>query len=194
MINPESIRISVVDGVPMVNCSSLVEATGFGFLEDKALLTPADLLSYWYRYSLSYPEEAPDLTALVDQVLDLMPQTERESFVWLCAGIKFEVYSHFTGRLGEIGRVHSWFKENAGDAIPGATIVSRRGRQGIGKPDFWVEIEGLLYPVECKLRFDNKALKQLQRYILGWNTFKGFAVAPEVKCGIPANITFIQCP
>lgn len=61
------------------------------------------------------------------------------------------------------------------------------------KPDLFIEVKGITYPVEFKLRkFDNRALEQLKRYVRHYNSYGGFAVAPELTTELPENIWFVK--
>lgn len=81
------------------------------------------------------------------------------------------------------------------DAYPtlyGGEIVEVKN-DGKNIPDAWVRQEGVLIPVEIKLRkFDGAALKQLQRYMSVYSCGKGIAVAETLSTELPSNITFIS--
>lgn len=63
---------------------------------------------------------------------------------------------------------------------------------GKNVPDAWVKVDNDIIPVEVKLsNFDEKALKQLNRYIKSYNCEKGIAVARYLTVDLPANIEFI---
>ena len=60
------------------------------------------------------------------------------------------------------------------------------------KPDAWIDRNGELIPVECKLHdFDTKALKQLTRYMTFYHTEHGIAVARNLTVKLPNNIEFV---
>jgi len=60
------------------------------------------------------------------------------------------------------------------------------------KPDAWIDRNGELIPVECKLSdFDTKALKQLARYMTFYHAEHGIAVARNLTIELPDNIEFI---
>lgn len=60
------------------------------------------------------------------------------------------------------------------------------------KPDAWIDRNGELIPVECKLHdFDTNALKQLTRYMTFYHTEHGIAVARNLTVKLPNNIEFV---
>lgn len=59
-------------------------------------------------------------------------------------------------------------------------------------PDSWVKMDGFLLPVEIKLNeFDEKALKQLQRYMKFYKVESGVAVGKALTADLPINIIFV---
>jgi hypothetical protein len=88
--------------------------------------------------------------------------------------------------------IHNYFKENYKELIgKGAILISKKGHR-TGSPDAWVEIDGESIPVEIKKKtFNEKALKQLDRYMSVYGCSHGIAMAPTLTTQLPDNITFI---
>lgn len=60
-------------------------------------------------------------------------------------------------------------------------------------PDAWVNYNGEMIPVEMKIGdFDDKALRQLFRYIDKYDAKKGIAIGGKLLVEIPENIQFIS--
>lgn len=88
--------------------------------------------------------------------------------------------------------LHKKFRENVNILIPGSKIFKHKDNKA-HHPDFWIDLNGEVYPVEIKLqKFDNMAKRQLLRYMYFYKKNKGFAVAPILKTELPENITFIE--
>lgn len=84
------------------------------------------------------------------------------------------------------------FKNNINYIIPNSKIVNKKSN-GRDIPDAWVDVNGLLIPVEVKLGgFNIKAKKQLMRYMKAYNCGMGIAVAQELTTELPENILFIS--
>lgn len=85
------------------------------------------------------------------------------------------------------------FKSRVKELIsPEAEIVSIRGLKN-NRPDSFVKLGDEVIPVEVKLdAFDNKALKQLMRYMKAYDAQRGLAVAGRLTVELPTNISFIE--
>jgi hypothetical protein len=60
-------------------------------------------------------------------------------------------------------------------------------------PDSFVKLGDEVIPVEVKLdAFDNKALRQLMRYMKAYDAQRGLAVAGRLTVELPTNISFIE--
>jgi hypothetical protein len=83
------------------------------------------------------------------------------------------------------------FQEELSQLIPGAHIVDAPFRHQ-QKPDFFIEREGMISPVEIKLRnFTNHHVKQLRRYMTLYNCQTGYAVAPKLTGKLLPGMMFI---
>jgi len=83
------------------------------------------------------------------------------------------------------------FQEELSQLIPGAQIVEApfRHRQ---KPDFFIEREGMISPVEIKqTNFINYHVQQLRRYMTLYNCPTGYAVAPKLTGKLLPGMMFI---
>lgn len=61
------------------------------------------------------------------------------------------------------------------------------------QPDSWIRVNNQDIPVEIKLnQFNEKALKQLQRYMRFYKCKKGIAVGSSLSVVLPENIVFIS--
>lgn len=82
------------------------------------------------------------------------------------------------------------FKEKISKLLPCKVIKGKSDSHNI--PDAWIELNEEEIPVEVKLYdFNNKALKQLERYMQAFNCKHGIAVARELCTELPENIRFI---
>lgn len=76
--------------------------------------------------------------------------------------------------------------------LPGA-VKSKVATIGKNVPDGFVIWRNRECPVEIKrLAFDERALHQLQRYMTVYDAEMGIAVAPELRCGLPENVHFVE--
>jgi hypothetical protein len=83
------------------------------------------------------------------------------------------------------------FAEQLSQLIPGAQLVEAPFRHQ-QKPDFFIEREGLISPVEIKQRnFTNGGVKQLHRYMTLYNCPTGYAVAPKLTGELLPGMMFI---
>lgn len=85
------------------------------------------------------------------------------------------------------------FKENIDKIFNGKAKLIEKKNNNRHIPDVWIELENEEIPVEVKLdKFDNKALKQLERYMKFYNCNKGIAVAKSYTASSKDNIIFIS--
>lgn len=88
--------------------------------------------------------------------------------------------------------VHTWFKREGWKKLDGYKPVRKKSDSG-NIPDAWLEHNGDFVPVEMKLNsFDNSALSQLNRYVDFYGASEGVAVADNLTCELPNNITFVK--
>lgn len=88
---------------------------------------------------------------------------------------------------------YQWlFDKYASKLISGAKVVVKE-TNGRDIPDSWVEISGLLCPVECKKdSFDDKALCQLRRYMKTYGSDLGIAVGKDLEAELGDDIIFVS--
>jgi CRISPR/Cas system-associated exonuclease Cas4 (RecB family) len=84
------------------------------------------------------------------------------------------------------------FKENIDKIFNKKAKLIKRKNNLRHIPDAWIQLENEDIPVEVKLSdFDNKALKQLKRYMTFYKCKKGIAVGKKYTANKEENITFI---
>ncbi|MBW4675952.1 MAG: hypothetical protein KME52_18595 [Desmonostoc geniculatum HA4340-LM1] len=155
-------------------------------------LSAFDLLAIWLI--ASYDDiKLPNVVETVDKFYFCLDEQSRTSLHWLKHAVISEIAWCIKCRSSEQGRVHAWFSKNFKLFIPNGELVKFVSKNK-KRPDFLIKIDGIVYPVECKLTFNKPALIQLQGYIKTWDVSQGFAVAPKTTCDLPTNISFIQCP
>jgi len=105
--------------------------------------------------------------------------------------------THEKNKHTEFSTVQYWFKRNyesvIADSIIKNDVSNYRGKY---RPDFYIMVDGdgEKRPVECKKTFNERALNQLNSYMEVTNAKIGYAVAFSLKCNLPENVIFIQCP
>lgn len=88
---------------------------------------------------------------------------------------------------------HEDFAANLGQYIPGARLASVPKKPGFGIPDFFVQVEQDVCPVEIKSgNFTPSAVSQLRGYILGYNAPYGYAVAQKLTASLDKNMIFVR--
>lgn len=82
------------------------------------------------------------------------------------------------------------FKKNYSKIGKGKVVNLKTDGHNI--PDAWVRRGDCILPVEVKLKgFDDKALKQLERYMKVYKCEKGIAVGRTLNVKLPQNIEFV---
>ena len=118
---------------------------------------------------------------------------EKITFAWMSHCVLMDISHNDLCRSSEFGRVHLWFNTNYGIAIKDSQLIPVIAKKG-QRPDFLIKVDGVIFPVECKLKFDSKAITQLQKYMKLWGVKHGYAVAPKFTVSLPNNIEKIVCP
>lgn len=98
-------------------------------------------------------------------------------------------------RMGEKTEmdIHNSFKKNFKKILGKEYKISDFKSNQKYQPDVWISKDSEQIPVEIKLyAFTDKSLSQLLRYMKFYNAKHGIAVARELKCELPDNITFIN--
>jgi hypothetical protein len=98
-----------------------------------------------------------------------------------------EFASTLRGIDSEIISVHPWFEKNYSNLISGSKLIPVKAINR-KRPDFLIELNSLIIPVECKKVFSVRSLSQLQGYMKLWKVNKGVAVANKYTCSLPSNI------
>jgi len=138
-----------------------------------------------------------DLGFKLDKLIDFMlnhsecPIDEdfHQNIVWMWAAIKYESLHNFASCSYELGSVHPWFRTNHTTLIPNSKLIPVIAKNK-KRPDFLVDINGEIFPVECKLEFTATSLKQLLGYMKLWKVKTGYAVAEVLKCKLPSSVIF----
>ena len=150
---------------------------------------------------LAVAQRASYLDINFDKIFDLvdkifyphMIDRDTKTFVWLKHSVLQDVCDNFRVRTSEDGRVTRWFMQQYTQLFEGAKLLPVVARQG-KRPDLLLEYEGFVIPVECKLSFNSRSLKQLQGYMKLWNSPKGIAIAPKYAVDLPQDIIQWVCP
>ena len=164
----------------------------FGYAKQK--LSILDILGFRAK-CFTYSDF--DLGFKLDKLIDFIlyhseyPIDEdfRRNIVWILAAIKYEALRNFASCSCELGSVHPWFRANCAALIPNSKLIPvvARNRK---RPDFLIDINGEIFPVECKLEFTTTSLKQLLGYMTLWKVKAGYAVAETLKCELPSSVVF----
>lgn len=84
------------------------------------------------------------------------------------------------------------FEKHIEKIVKGCRIISKKWQRS-NQPDGWILLNGEEIPVEIKRgAFDEKALKQLERYMTAFNSQRGIAMGAVLATDIPSNIQFID--
>jgi hypothetical protein len=102
---------------------------------------------------------------------------------------------HEKNKHTEFSTVQYWFKNNIESVIAGGVLKNDvTNYRGDYRPDFYVIVDGEKRPVECKKTFTERSMNQLDSYLKSTKANIGYAVAFNLKCKLPDNMIFIQCP
>lgn len=84
------------------------------------------------------------------------------------------------------------FRKSPQKYIPGAVIVKRKTLNK-AIPDFFLIVNKELHIAEFKVdTFKKRDLYQLKEYMEIYDAKWGYAVAPELLCPLPANVSFVR--
>lgn len=88
--------------------------------------------------------------------------------------------------------IQTMFNSYADRVIPGAKVVKKKNdRHNV--PDSWIEIDGEEIPVEVKYgNFNERALDQLNRYVIAYSCKRGVAVGRALKAELPEGYIFVS--
>jgi hypothetical protein len=206
-VNPRNSRINVdslTQSRLVVPVAWIADETGIGlealsemvkdhFGYEKEFLSVLDLFGVWSKCVYQDFDVAFKLNKLIGEILrsGIVDEEERANYTWIKAAIFYELSNNWTATFCEVDSIHPYFRKNHATLIPGSELIKVTAKQK-KRPDFLVKVEGVVYPVECKIEFTNQGLKQLQGYMKIWNAEKGYAVARKLKSKLPKNIVFLQ--
>lgn len=167
----------------------------FGYAKQK--LSTLDVLGFRAKcFTYSDFELGFKLDKLIDFILNnsdcLTDEDFRRNIIWMWAAIKYESMHNFASRFCEAGSVHPWFRDNHATLIPNSKLIPVVAKNK-KRPDFLVDVNGDVFPVECKLEFTATSLKQLLGYMKLWKVKTGYAVAETLKCELPPSVIFFLC-
>ena len=197
-----SLAVSEVQGQLVVDSRLIAEELGIAFelwefSVVSALGSFPSNLSIWnllaiMRHSSLTADTDWDIPKLIDKVFYFaLTENDKWTVNWLKLAVIEGIGSDILARTSESGLIHPWFQANYKNFITNAELVPVIAKQG-KRPDFLVNIDGVVCPVECKLIFGKPALKQLQGYMNLWQSSIGYAVANKFKVNLPSNIIKIQ--
>ena len=122
----------------------------------------------------------------------LIYQSEDENLISYYHSVDFEhSYWRFSSMRNE-RNYQEKFNEKVEYIFPEYKLIKRKNNPK-HIPDAWVEQDGEEIPVEMKLNdFNEKALKQLRRYMNVYKTNKGIAIGKNLTVDLPSDIRFIS--
>jgi hypothetical protein len=133
----------------------------------------------------------PEMSSYIERMIQSMGTQDRKAAIWLKTAVIGELALIMRVRESEHGKIHSWFKKSHKSVIPDSKLIKVQSRDR-KRPDFLVEVNGSIYPVECKLTFHRYNIKQLHGYMNLWDVSIGYAVAAKLTCELPPNIIFVS--
>ena len=86
------------------------------------------------------------------------------------------------------------FANNLETLLPRATMAKKPKPKAPTslRPDFWVELDGVVMPVEVKKgKFNDRALDQLLGYMQAFGCDQGIAVGATLTATLPQNVRFV---
>lgn len=130
----------------------------------------------------------------LDTALQLVDEAFSElNCPWIEHCVRETIMTWFSNSRPNEQTVYKWFTKNYKEKLGKVYEIKKRKNNSKHIPDFWLSVDGEDVPVECKLgEFDDKALKQLQRYMDYYVCKRGVAVAQKLSTELPSNITFIE--
>lgn len=155
-------------------------------------LSQWDILALW-RIASMKSTRIVGIPAFIDSHFSQMSDHESLTFAHIKQSVMIDISHSLNCTSGELGFVHRWFEQNHSQVIPGSKLVKVESKDQ-KRPDFLVELDGKVYPVECKLTFSDKGKKQLLNYIRLWGSSHGYAVAIRFTSRQSKLITQINCP
>jgi len=188
--------VTCLKGVPVVSSRSVAEILDIELSNDMLLYknTHVDaigLLETAMLLSLRDPDLLDRNLKIIDLATEIFDKKHETPF--LLYSIRETVMRNFlNSRIKEVD-VCGWFKENFRNVLGTDFEIVKRKNDKKHIPDFWLLKNGYYTPVEVKLHsFKDTDLKQLLRYMDFYDCSEGVAVAKNLKCSLPSNITFVS--
>lgn len=125
------------------------------------------------------------LLNLADNLSEYLTPSQKAAYIIMRLNCEVEVNRIFVHQCRETESVQKWFNNNYSQCIENSKLIKFNKNNSqlkplkLKRPDALVNINGTIYPVECKLKFRNHNLKQLRGYMELMNVDKGYAVAPH---------------
>ncbi|KYG89036.1 hypothetical protein A0U40_13495 [[Bacillus] sp. KCTC 13219] len=116
-----------------------------------------------------------------------------ENIPFLLSGTRQTIMKNFLDSQPDEKAAYRWFENNLKTLFGAGYSIVKRKNDAKHKPDFWLSKDDEYIPVEVKLHaFNEKALKQLVRYMNFYKCESGVAVGKTLDCDLPKNIKFIS--
>lgn len=140
--------------------------------------------------SMDWAEENYSDTAfeIANEALDFAVAVECEWLYSLVHAVKWYATSR---SMKDEAYFNLLFNLHADKIIPGGLVI-RKSPTAHDRPDSWIRLNGEDIPVEIKIHcFNDKALKQLTRYMTVFKANRGIAVGKSLSVELSSNISFI---
>jgi hypothetical protein len=198
------LQVSEIQGQLVVDSRLIADELGIAFevwehLVFSALTNSPSYLSVWNLLAIMRHSSlngdvgfGMNIPNLIDQAFyPYLTESDRWTVAWLRLAVNEGIGADISCRTSEQGLIHNWFVGNYKRFIASAELTPVIAKQG-KRPDFLVTVDGITFPVECKLVFGKPAFKQLQGYMNLWQSSIGYAVANKFTVNLPSNIIKIQ--
>lgn len=162
--------------------------------KENNLINGIKLLDQAAERSFKYPLDLSKNLEISDSAENLFRLTDVSStdIPIMLFSIRQTIMKNFLDSQPNEKMIHDWFKNNVGSLLGSDFELVKRKNNPKHIPDFWLSNQVEFIPVEIKLStFNQKSLEQLRRYMNFYGTSKGIAVARDIDCELPENITII---
>jgi hypothetical protein len=155
-----------------------------------------------FAVELTLEKDFKGASAFIKIARDMASPEQLEDVAYLAMCVTCELAkaqlgstTHEKNKHTEFATVQYWFKNNIEFVISGGVLKNDvTNYRGDYRPDFYVIVDGEKRPVECKKTFNERAVNQLNCYMKKTGASIGYAVAFKLKCKLPPNMIFIECP
>ena len=140
-----------------------------------------------------YKDDAEECEESFNQFCKMFSTGNDPVYNGICSNIVeyFAMYDFIWNKKDEF-YYQDLFKKHYKSFLPLAELVKRKNNPK-HHPDAWLKENGEYIPVEVKLeKFDEKALKQLKRYMEFYDCKNGVAVGDKLTVELPDNIQFVS--